>query len=224
MNNYIKISDLRFYECIQTAFDPAEFSVYSNLSESQNHGRNELRYVVNVLNNKRDMFGHPVGNNYSHNRIYSEYQLCKKFMYKLRNFESGVNKLYLRMKRVNYELFKQKQLFTTLISLWAPIYEVWPAQVDVERDASIRNWMMPKYRQNMGIDFFGAIMRIHCNSPNETEDPEKYKEFIVKCAINWNRMKERNHKIALLDKLTAYQQARANVNVLELVKELKQSG
>ena len=53
----------------------------------------------------------------------------------------------------------------------------------------------------MTLAMFGAIMRIHCNAPKEEEDQEKYKEFIVKSVINWNKMKNRNHKMIKTVKL-----------------------
>ena len=121
-------------------------------------------------------------------------------------------------------LLKQKGIFTTLLSVVAPIYQKWPVQIKVEGDFSVRTWMMPKQRRNMGLDMFGAIMRIHSNSPRDKDDD--YKEFIAKSVVNWNKMKNRNHKIGLLDKLANLcdQQVNQNKSVLELLNRLKQSG
>ena len=87
---------LNFSQCIQQCLDPAEYGIYRGLEETQNHGGNSIKFVLHTLNNKRDSNGMRVGHDYPYQRVYSEYEFAKKALYSLRNFEPGVNKLYLR--------------------------------------------------------------------------------------------------------------------------------
>ena len=51
----------------------------------------------------------------------------------------------------------------------------------------------------MSIDLLDAMFRVKFNSPNDCDEPKRCKEFIIRSAVNWNKMRDTNHKIQLLD-------------------------
>ena len=51
LNVYVKVTDIKFYSSIQQCLDPAEYRIYRNLTETQNHGRDST-VCIHVLNNR----------------------------------------------------------------------------------------------------------------------------------------------------------------------------
>ena len=75
----------------------------------------------------------------------------------------------------------------------------------------------------MNDELFGAVMRIKLNGPKEKDDAQGYKKWIVESVIDWNDMKQRNHNIVLLKRLSEMRQTHANMNVLQLLQSVKSS-
>ena len=219
LNEYIKESDAKFWAYLAHLIDPAKLSIYSDLSEAAAHGIAELDSITHIMNNKRDDFGLRVGYNFDHTMVQSEYEYVKRILWQNRNYEP--HRMHLRIRKVMSEIISDKELYPQLSALLLPINTLWPTQVDVERDFNIRQWILVKQRQNMLSDMFDAIMRIICNAPNEKDDGDEYKKWIIQSVVEWHNLKERNHDIVLLKKLSNLMGVASDTNPVQLLDEAK---
>ena len=73
----------------------------------------------------------------------------------------------------------------------------------------------------MNDELFDSVMRIINNAPDQDTDKESYDRWIVESVVEWHDMKERNHDIVLLKKLSELKQSCGNVDTLELLKRVK---
>ncbi len=74
----------------------------------------------------------------------------------------------------------------------------------------------------MDDDLFGAILRIYCERKKESEDAETYQNFTWR-SVNWHEMKQRNHGIVFIQKLSSLKKESIfqHVSCLELIKEMQ---
>ena len=197
---YFPTPELRFYDDLAEIFDPHEFCVYPTLDQAAGHGVQAIRRIVATMNNRRDDLGQRVGFNLSTQQLLSEYEVVTKIAYQMRTYEP--HRVEKRIARLCAELLKQRALFDGTVSLLCREMTHFPTQVDVERDFSIRAWLLQKQRMKMEDDLFESIMRLILNAPREELQAEDFKEFIMMSVINWHRLKDRGHKIELLKVLS----------------------